>query len=122
MPTPRKPSTILLEISNQRKLTGHRLIQEFKALPKASAIRLPPGHDDREDIAPVLLALTAAERRKIRLPAPDRRGGGPHRHRPLAGLPGCAASVSTPSCAPTTTGMGARPALWRWMLRISSNS
>jgi hypothetical protein len=62
-----RPVELLRAIHVREGVTGNRLLNAFKALPKISAIRLPAGIDDRDDLSAVLLALTDAERLELGL-------------------------------------------------------
>jgi len=62
-----KPTELLKAIRIREDVSGQRLLSLFKALPKVSAIRLPRGFDDSEDLSVLLLALTDAERTELGL-------------------------------------------------------
>jgi hypothetical protein len=80
-----KLAELLKSISIRQKVSGKDLLNVYKALPKVTSIRLPSGFDDSDDIQPLLLSLTDAERAefglgvpvKVPLPAPPPPGPEP---------------------------------------------
>jgi hypothetical protein len=79
MKKPIKPSELLEMICVRQKISGQLLLSVFKGLPKVSAIRLPQGFDDSDDINPLLLTLTDAQRTKFKIKLPAIR---PFPHKP----------------------------------------
>jgi hypothetical protein len=66
----------------QQKISGQSLLTAFKALPKVTAIRMPHGFDDSDDIHSLLLTLTDAERTEFKFTVPVRRPATPAPHPP----------------------------------------
>lgn len=58
----KKPLDLLRSIHSRQKISGQRLLNEFRALPRIKAIRLPQGVDDSDDIVPILMTLTDTKR------------------------------------------------------------
>ncbi len=66
----RDPTELLESIRDRRGLTGRTLLEAYRTLPEVTAVSLPPGFDDRDDLSAVVGTLTEAERDKFGFPAP----------------------------------------------------
>ena len=63
-------SDLIKSLAPDQDISGFKLVEAFKALPRVTATDLPSGFDDSDDFWPLLLTLSAADQAEMGIELP----------------------------------------------------